>query len=44
MQIYTNSNSIFPDQTVPVAEKNTEEYGLAVARAIEGEWLSLIHI
>ena len=38
MQIYTNSNSIFPDQTVPVAEKNTEEYGLAVARAIEGEW------
>jgi hypothetical protein len=38
MQIYTNSNSIFPDQTVPVAEKNTEDYGLAVARAIEGEW------
>jgi len=38
MQIYTNSNSIFPDQAVPVAEKNTEDYGLAVGRAIEGEW------
>jgi hypothetical protein len=38
MQIYTNSNSIFPDQVVPVAEKNTEEYGLAVGRAIESEW------
>ena len=38
MQIYTNSNSIFPDQTVPVAEKNTLEYGQAVGRAIEGEW------
>jgi len=38
MQIYTNSNSIFPDQVVPVAEKNTYEYGLAVGRAIESEW------
>jgi len=38
MQIYTNSNSIFPDQVVPVAEKNTLEYGQAVGRAIEGEW------
>ncbi len=40
MQIYTNSNSIFPDQTVPVAEKNTLEYGQAVGRAIEGEWFN----
>ena len=38
MQIYTNSNSTFPDQVVPMAEKATEEYGLAVGRAIEGEW------
>jgi len=38
MQIYTNSNSIFPDQVVPVAEKNTIEYGQAVGRAVEGEW------
>jgi len=38
MQIYTNSNSIFPDQVVPVAEKNTYEYGLAVGRAVESEW------
>tara|TARA_Y100001963_G_scaffold158458_1_gene258155 strand:+ start:2689 stop:5100 length:2412 start_codon:yes stop_codon:yes gene_type:complete len=38
MQIYTNSNSTFPDQVVPAAEKATMEYGLAVARAIEGEW------
>ena len=38
MQIYTNSNSTFPDQVVPMAEKATSEYGLAVARAIEGEW------
>ena len=38
MQIYTNSNSTFPDQVVPAAEKATQEYGLAVGRAIEGEW------
>ena len=38
MQIYTNSNSIFPDQVVPLAEKNSYEYGLAVGRAIESEW------
>ena len=38
MQIYTNSNSTFPDQVVPAAEKATLEYGVAVARAIEGEW------
>ncbi len=40
MQIYTNSNSTFPDQVVPDAEKATREYGLAVGRAIEGEWFS----
>ena len=38
MQIYTNTNSTFPDQVVPDAEKATWEYGLAVGRAIEGEW------
>jgi hypothetical protein len=36
--IYTTNNSSFPDQVVPDAEKATLEYGLAVARAIEGEW------
>jgi len=40
MQIYTNMNSTFPDQVVPEAEKATWEYGLAVGRAIEGEWFS----
>tara|TARA_R110002020_G_scaffold232906_1_gene444559 strand:- start:627 stop:3041 length:2415 start_codon:yes stop_codon:yes gene_type:complete len=37
-QIYTSNNSSFPNQVVPDAEKATEEYGLAVGRAIEGEW------
>jgi hypothetical protein len=36
--IYTNSQSSFPDQVVPDAEKQTLEYGLQVARAIENEW------
>ena len=36
--IYTTNNSSFPNQVVPDAEKATLEYGLAVARAIEGEW------
>jgi hypothetical protein len=36
--IYTTNNSSFPDQVVPDAEKATLEYGLAVGRAIEGEW------
>ena len=36
--INTNYNSSFPDQVVPEAEKATQEYGLAVARAIENEW------
>ena len=38
MQIKTNNSSSFPDQVVPDAEKATWEYGLSVARAIEGEW------
>ena len=38
MQITTNNSSSFPDQIVPDAEKATLKYGLAVARAIEGEW------
>ena len=38
MNIYTNPNSSFPSQVVPDEEKSTQEYGLAVARAIEGEW------
>jgi hypothetical protein len=37
-QISYNNNSSFPDQVVPDAEKATLEYGLAVGRAIEGEW------
>jgi len=36
--IYTTNNSSFPDQVVPDAEKATLDYGLAVGRAIEGEW------
>ena len=36
--IYTSTNSIFPDQVVPEAEKQSTEYGLAVGRAIEQEW------
>ncbi len=36
--IYANSNSSFPDQVVPDIEKQTLEYGLQVARAIENEW------
>ena len=38
MNIYTNPNSSFPSQVVPDEEKNSWEYGLAVGRAIEGEW------
>jgi len=33
-----NYNSAFPDQVVPEEEKNSREYGLQVAQAIEGEW------
>jgi len=38
--IYTTTNSSFPDQVVPEEEKMTLEYGLQVARAIEGEWFT----
>ncbi len=36
--IYTNNYSSFPDQIVPESVKNSEDYGLQVGRAIEGEW------
>jgi len=36
--IYTNTNSSFPSQVVPDAEKNTLEYGRLVGQAIEQEW------
>jgi hypothetical protein len=38
--IYTNYNSSFPDQVVPDAVKNSYEYGLQVAQAIENEWFN----
>jgi len=38
--IYTNSNSAFPSQVVPDAEKATWEYGAQVAQAIEQEWFN----
>ena len=38
MKIYTNSNSAFPSQVVPDAEKASWEYGSQVASAIETEW------
>ena len=36
--IYTNTQSSFPDQVVPQEEKMSLDYGMAVGRAIEGEW------
>ena len=39
MQV-TTTYSTFPNQVVPAAEKLTYDYGLKVARAIEGEWFS----
>jgi len=36
--IYSSTNSSFPDQVVSTEEKLTNDYGLRVARAIEGEW------
>ena len=36
--INTSTNSSFPSQVVPVAEKLSWEYGLQVAQAIEYEW------
>jgi len=38
MNIYTNTNSVFPSQVVSDAEKATWEYGQQVAQAIEQEW------
>jgi len=38
--MYTNSNSAFPSQVVPAAEKNSLEYGSQVASAIETEWFN----
>ena len=32
------TNSAFPSQVVPEAEKRSWEYGLQVAQAIENEW------
>ena len=40
MSVDTNYLSGFPSQVVPTEEKNTYEYGLKVARAIENEWFS----
>ena len=37
--INTSTNSSFPSQVVPVAEKLSLEYGLRVGQAIEYEWL-----
>tara|TARA_R110000803_G_scaffold7497_1_gene24142 strand:+ start:6106 stop:8520 length:2415 start_codon:yes stop_codon:yes gene_type:complete len=42
MKVYTNTNSSFPSQVVPDAEKQTEEYGLQVSRAIEQEWFGSV--
>ena len=36
--INTSTNSSFPSQVVPVAEKLSLEYGLKVGQAIEYEW------
>ena len=36
--INTSTNSVFPSQVVPEAEKRSLEYGLAVGQAIEYEW------
>ena len=36
--IKTQKKSTFPSQAVPDVEKSSKEYGLQVARAIEGEW------
>jgi len=36
----TNYLSGFPSQVVPIEEKNSWDYGLKVARAIENEWFS----
>ena len=38
MKINTTNYSSFPDQVVPEAVKNSFDYGLQVAQAIEGQW------
>ena len=38
MKVYTNTNSSFPSQTVSDEVKSSLDYGIQVARAIEGEW------
>ena len=38
MKIQTNTNSSFPSQVVSDEVKASPEYGVQVARAIEGEW------
>ena len=38
MNTYANPNSAFPSQTVPDAEKASNDYGKQVAQAIESEW------
>jgi len=38
MNTYANSNSAFPSQVVPDAEKSSIDYGRRVAQAIESEW------
>jgi len=39
-KILTNSYSTFPDQVVPDEVKNSWDYGMKVAKAIEGDWFS----
>ena len=38
--IYTDSNSIFPDQVVPDEVKSSYDYGMQVGKAIESDWFS----
>jgi len=38
MQISTTDYSSFPDQVVPESVKNSMDYGMQVAQAIEGQW------
>ena len=38
MKVYTNTNSSFPSQVVSDEVKASLDYGVQVARAIEGEW------
>ena len=38
--VYSDINSVFPNQVVPDVEKGSLEYGLKVGRAVEYEWFS----